>query len=300
MALIIGTRGSDLALWQANYAQEKFRALGIESEIRVIKTSGDLNQETPLNQLTTPGFFTKEIEKELLEGRIDLAVHSYKDLETTVPEGLDVPALIAREDPREAILIRPECADDNLPFGMKEGAIVGTSSNRRAQQLKMDRPDVEIRTIRGNVPTRVNKLRDGEYESIICARAGLVRLELDLSDFKVIVPSVSEFVPASGQGVLAIETRTDGEGREAALKLNEFEISILARVERQLLSDMGGGCTIPFGANLRHDGMFYCLEAFLGPQEGEKFAPFRVSTEAGGAGQAHAVGIMKLKEGRGF
>ena len=208
----IGTRGSDLALWQAHTIQGKLKDLGVETVIEIIKTRGDRIDNIPFAELEGKNFFTKELEDAQLAGRVDLAVHSLKDLATEMPPGLTLTAMVGREDPRDVLLARPEAIDqarldagDVLP--LKSGAKIGTSAARRQAQIRFLRDDLDIVDLRGNVPTRVNRLREGLYDGILLARAGLVRLELKLDDLFVKPLDADEFVPAPAQGMLGIQCR---------------------------------------------------------------------------------------------
>jgi hydroxymethylbilane synthase len=199
----IGTRGSDLALWQANFVREELEKRGHEVEITIIKTQGDKIQHLSFDKMEGKGFFTKEIEASLLNEDVDLAVHSHKDLETNQPEGLEIAAVSSRANPCELLLIRQSAHEEQALWGLKKDAIVGTSSARRKSQLLALRPDVQIKDLRGNVPTRVNKLKSGEYDAILLAKAGVLRLKLELEDLVGIDLTPDEFVPAPAQGVLA-------------------------------------------------------------------------------------------------
>ncbi|MEI8135935.1 MAG: hydroxymethylbilane synthase [Bacteroidota bacterium] len=207
--IIIGTRGSDLALWQANYTKNLLEEKGNEVEIKIISTAGDRSQqyETSFDKLEGKGFFTKELEESLLNNTIDLAVHSHKDLPTISPDGLMIAGVSRREDPSDILIINDKAADDKLKFGLKKNAIVGTSSARRKSQLLAFRPDVQVKDLRGNVPTRINKLRECGYDAILIATAGVERLEIELDEFTVEKLNPEVFVPAPAQGVLAWQTR---------------------------------------------------------------------------------------------
>src|ERR1700709_2585515 len=183
--LIIGTRGSDLALWQANFVKDELAKNGIEAELKIIKTQGDRILNLSFDKLEGKGFWTKELEEELLAGTIDIAVHSHKDLPTENPAGLIIAAVSEREDPSELLLILKDCVDVRQKMSLKYGAIVGTSSNRRKAQLLAYRPDFEIKDLRGNVPTRIDKLRDEKYDAIMIAKAGVSRLNINLGEFHV-------------------------------------------------------------------------------------------------------------------
>lgn len=249
--IIIGTRGSELALWQANYTKQLLEEKGHEVELKIISTSGDKSQqwETSFDKLDGKGFFTKELEEELLNKTIDLAVHSHKDLPTTSPEGLMIAGVSKREDPSDILIINDNSTDDKLKFNLKKNAIVGTSSARRKSQLLAFRPDVQVKDLRGNVPTRVKKLGSGDYDAILIAAAGVERLELDLDDFTVEKLNTSEFVPAPAQGVLAWQVREDdNELLNVIDEINDLDVLIKINIERQLLNMFDGGCHLPFGA----------------------------------------------------
>ena len=248
--IIIGTRGSELALWQANYTKTLLENKGYQAELKIISTSGDRSQqwETSFDKLEGKGFFTKELEEALLKKEIDLAVHSHKDLPTTLPDGLLVAGVSKREDPSELLLIRKEAVDENQKFNLKKGALVGTSSSRRKSQLLAFRPDVELKDLRGNVPTRIKKLREGQYDAIMLAAAGVERLELDVEDLHVEKLSPEIFVPAPAQGVLAWQTREDdNELLEVIDEINDLDVLIKINIERQILNMFDGGCQLPLG-----------------------------------------------------
>lgn len=246
--IIIGSRGSDLALWQANFVQKSLKKNGIRSEILIIKTQGDKIQHLSFDKMEGKGFFTKEIEEALLNKSIDLAVHSHKDLETNQPSGLKVAAVSEREDPSELILIKKSSYDPDQKYGIKVNGIIGTSSARRQTQLRSYRPDLEMKDLRGNVPTRIDKLRTGDYDAIMLANAGVKRLKIDLKEFETIVLDPKEFVPAPAQGVLGYQIRKDDTELEEAIQvLNAPGIQDTIGVERAILNRMEGGCQLPLG-----------------------------------------------------
>ena len=246
--IIIGTRGSDLALWQANFVRKELERLGHQVHIKMITTQGDKIQDLGFDKMEGKGFFTKEIEAALLKRDIDLAVHSHKDLETKQPEGLEVAAVSARENPCELLLIRESAYQENALWGLRKDAVVGTSSARRKSQLLALRQDVQIKELRGNVPTRVEKLRSGQYDAILLAKAGILRLELDLSDLVSIDLTPDEFVPAPAQGVLALQIRSvDTELQKVLKQINDFKVQKLVHLERSVLNLMDGGCQLPLG-----------------------------------------------------
>jgi hydroxymethylbilane synthase len=241
--LRIGSRGSQLALWQANHISTLLRSRGHEVEIEIIHTTGDKITDVALSMLGTKGMFTKEIEEALAAGRVDLAVHSLKDLPTELRPGFEIAAITEREDPRDALCSLNFSSFQNLP----KGARVGTSSLRRHAQLKAIRPDLDIHPLRGNVDTRLRKLEQGEYDAVILASAGLKRLD-KTQLVKQIIPS-EIMCPAAGQGALGIEIR---EGDITTRKHLEFMDDPAARAattcERALLNSLGGGCQVPIGA----------------------------------------------------
>lgn len=238
--LTIGSRGSQLALWQARWIQARLQSLGVESRLQIIHTTGDKITDVALSKVGTKGLFTKEIEEALLDGSIDLAVHSLKDMPTDLPAGLILAAIPEREDPRDAIV-----GGQLASFG--RGARVGTSSLRRAAQLRVMRPDLEISDIRGNLDTRLRKLDEGKYDAIVLASAGLRRLGWENRITELLDPKV--MCPAVGQGALAVETRDDsGEAREICRRLEHTETRIAVTAERAVLAALGGGCQVPIGA----------------------------------------------------
>jgi hydroxymethylbilane synthase len=263
--ITIGSRGSDLALWQANHVKRQLEDLGHEVEIKVIITQGDAIQNLSFDKLEGKGFFTKEIEIALLDKSIDLAVHSHKDLETNPPAGLIIAAVSEREDPSELLLIKNESVDKNQKWNLKSAAIIGTSSARRKSQINLYRSDLQINDLRGNVPTRIQKLRDGQYDAILLAKAGVDRLQLDLSEFHVEVLNPTEFVPAPAQGVLGLQIREDdAEMKEIMAHLNHVDVAKKIGVERKVLNLMEGGCQLPLGV--------YC------PNEKQVFVSFAPSS----------------------
>jgi hydroxymethylbilane synthase len=241
--LRIGSRGSQLALWQANHISALLRERGHEVEIEIIKTTGDKILDVALAKVGTKGMFTKEIEGALLEGRVDLAVHSLKDLPTELAPGFEIAAITTRENPRDAFLSRHFNSINELPVKAR----VGTSSLRRQAQLKALRPDLDIHPLRGNVDTRIRKMEEGQYDAIILASAGLNRLGLTRWIREVIPADI--MCPAAGQGALGIEIRHgDTETRKHLEFLNDEPTRLAVLAERALLNELGGGCQIPIGA----------------------------------------------------
>lgn len=259
--LVIASRGSQLALWQAHWIENRLRDLGHECRIEIIKTTGDKITDVPLAKVGTKGLFTKEIEEALLDGRADLAVHSLKDLPTELPAGLVLAAVPEREDPRDAI-VGKRLAD--LPANAK----VGTSSLRRSAQLRKLRPDLGIESVRGNLDTRLRKLDEGQYDAILLAAAGLKRLGW--------ADRIAEILPADvmcsavGQGALAIETRATGAGFDACSVLDYAATHAAVNAERGVLAALGGGCQVPIGAYATvHDGNLRLTAVVASPDGSE-------------------------------
>lgn len=256
--IIIGTRGSDLALWQSNFVMGQLKEIGLDSELKIIKTQGDKILNLSFDKLEGKGFFTKELEEELLNGTIDLAVHSHKDLPTNNPAGLIIAAVSDREDPAELLIILKDCVEPQQKLSVKFGGMVGTSSNRRKAQLLAVRPDLEIEDLRGNVPTRIQKLRDEDYDAIMIAKAGVHRLGIDLSEFYVEEIEPVELIPAPAQGVLALQIRgSDIQLFQELQALNHPGVAEQIGVERKVLNMFNGGCQTPLGCYCRKDGPLY-------------------------------------------
>ena len=245
-ALRLGTRGSLLALAQSNWTASALEANGAsEVSLEVIRTVGDEHLDQPLHEISGKGLFTRELDEALLSGRVDLAVHSLKDLPTVLPEGLCIAATPRRVDPRD-VVVGPEGASTTLA-SLKKGAVVGTSSLRRVALLNAFRRDVTPRTIRGNVDTRLQKLDDGQFDAIILAGAGLTRLGLAGRASEWL--ERTSWLPAPGQGALGIVTRTeDAETRGSVGALNDPDSFATVTAERTCLEALGGGCQVPIGA----------------------------------------------------
>jgi hydroxymethylbilane synthase len=247
--IIIGSRGSDLALWQVYHVKAQLENLNCEVEIKIIKTQGDQIQHLSFDKMEGKGFFTKEIEAALLDKSIDLAVHSHKDLETTAPAGLIVAAVSERENPTDIMLVRRSSVDESQPYQLKKNAVIGTSSARRRTQLMRLFSNIEVKDLRGNVPTRIQKLRDGQYDAIILAHAGVLRLNIDLSEFELVEFDPTDFVPCPAQGVLALQIReADQDLHEVVKQLNADSVQRRIAVERKILNLLDGGCQLPLGA----------------------------------------------------
>ena len=282
--LWIGSRGSQLALWQANHISALLREQGHEVELEIIKTTGDKITDVPLAKVGTKGLFTKEIEEALLDGRADLAVHSLKDLPTELPSGLTLAAVPRREDPRDAVAGK-RLAD--LPAGAK----VGTSSLRRAAQLRQLRPDLAIESVRGNLDTRLRKLDEGRYDAIVLAAAGLKRL--GWADRIAEILPAEVMCPAVGQGALAIETRSAGAGFDACAALDDPPTHTAVAAERAVLRALGGGCQVPIGARATvADGRLELLAMVASP-DGSTL--IRVRAE-GAAAEAESIGAAVAED----
>ncbi len=245
--MVIATRGSALALWQANHVKARLAAIApqLTVELLVIKTSGDIIQDVPLAKVGGKGLFVKEIEQALVDGKADLAVHSMKDVPADLAEGLSIAAISARETPWDALCGRSPITVATLP----KGARVGTSSMRRQCQLLAVRPDLEIKMLRGNVPTRVAKLDAGEFDAIVLAAAGLTRLGMAARITQLLPLELS--IPAVAQGVLGLETRTtDATTRELAMRaIHDTSAAAAVTAERTFLLKMGGSCQTPLAAH---------------------------------------------------
>ncbi len=264
LPIIIGTRGSELALWQAHYIEQRLIAAGHDVIIKIIKTKGDKIQHLSFDKIEGKGFFTKELQDALLTGEIDMAVHSHKDLETQQPDGLMIAAVTEREEPHEVILIKEEVREPSQPLELPEHAVVGTSSIRRKMILGNIRPDLKFEDLRGNVPTRIQKLRDGSWQAIVLAKAGLNRIAPDLSGLHLLALEPHDFVPAPAQGALALECRSNDTRLQTILAaLNHEQTAAAVQIERAILRGVGGGCQVPLAAHaIQHDGLWQVFTSF--------------------------------------
>lgn len=264
--LIIGTRSSELALRQAHMVQAALEARGIPSELKTYKTVGDKRLDEPLSAIGAKGLFTKELESDLADGTVHLCVHSFKDLPTENPEGLEVVALLPREDPRDVLIVNPIVGAttlDELPPGTR----IGTSSLRRRAQLLATRPDVEVVELRGNVPTRVRKVDEGNAHAAILAAAGLRRLGIAQRITSYL--DAPQWLPAAGQGAVAIQIRTDdAETRAVIAPLGDRDTMIDTAAERAFLGALEGGCQVPIGALTVRDGDRRVLHGFIADVKG--------------------------------
>lgn len=245
----IGTRGSDLAIWQAHHVQDLIQQHGGTCEIHVLSTQGDREQVQAFEKLEGKGFFTKEIELALLANDIDLAVHSHKDLETQQPNGLCIAAVPTRASAEDLLIVHPSAQRTAAWLPLKEGSLVGTSSVRRRDQLLLLRPDLKVRALRGNVPTRIQRLTEGRYDAIVLAAAGIERLNLDLGGLSVHRMDPRQFVPAPAQGALALQMRASDPKKNWLAQLQSSETAQNIESERSVLRALEGGCQLPFGAH---------------------------------------------------
>lgn len=244
--ILIGTRASDLALRQAKLVSDALSARGIVSELVTFKTTGDKKLDEPLSEIGAKGLFTRELEAALQKGKVDCCVHSLKDLPTTMPDGLEIVAQLEREDPRDAVVINKAIEAEGLD-DLPAGSRVGTSSLRRRAQLLSLRGDLEVAELRGNVPTRLKKLDGGQVHAAILAAAGLIRLDARDRIRKFL--DAPEWLPAAGQGAIAIQIRAeDKRMREMLAPLDHAPTSLATRAERSFLAALEGGCQVPIGA----------------------------------------------------
>lgn len=277
MKITIGSRGSSLALWQANWVKDRLAAAGHEIEIKIIKTSGDKLQTTALAASGTKGLFIKEIEEALLAGQVDLAVHSMKDLPTDLPEGLGVAAVPEREDPHDALVSKSGKGIKDLP----QGARIGTSSLRRQSQLLAMRSDLQVVPMRGNVDTRLRKLERGDCDALVLAGAGLKRLGF-ASHITFWFPE-DEICPAVGQGALAIEiSLKNSDVRDAVAPLDHPSTHKAVRAERAMLAALGGGCQLPIAAYAKYGSGKLHLMGVVASPEGTRVIRARASGKPDG------------------
>ncbi len=288
--LVIATRKSPLALWQAEHVAARLSRAhpGLEVELMGMSTQGDKILDTPLAKIGGKGLFVKELEQGMLVGKADIAVHSMKDVPVEFPEGLHLPVILDREDPRDAFVSNTFASLDDLPHGAK----VGTSSLRRQCQLAAHRPDLEIIPLRGNVNTRLRKLDDGEYDAIILAAAGLIRLEFGerIRDFI----STDFSLPAIGQGAIGIECRVDDERVNSLLQaLHDNDTETRVAAERAMNQRLEGGCQVPIGGHATLDGDQLHIRGLVGSTDGKTI--IRAET-SGHRDQASALGISLAED----
>ncbi len=272
-SLVVGTRGSPLALWQAKWVQQQLREIApqLSVEVQRIKTSGDKILDVPLAKIGGKGLFVKEIEEALLRGEIDLAVHSMKDVPTALPDGLGILCIPPRENPQDVLVSRQGQTLEQLPTGAR----IGTSSLRRQAQLLRRRPDFHISMLRGNLDTRLRKVREGEFDAIVLAAAGLRRMGWVDQVTEYLAPEVS--LPAIGQGALAIEGRTsDSFVRDLLQPLDDPPTRTAVTAERALLDRLEGGCQVPIGAHATITGDRLALDALIASVDGRRVVRDRI------------------------
>ncbi|MDB4915917.1 MAG: hemC [Gemmatimonadetes bacterium] len=301
--LKIGTRSSELALRQARTVQAALTALGVESELVTFKTVGDKRLDEPLSSIGAKGLFTKELETALLKKKIDLAVHSLKDLPTDSPAGLVVSGVLVREDPRDVLVISKDIKGQSLD-DLPPGSRVGTSSLRRRAQLLALRPDLEVAELRGNVPTRLKKVDEGRVHAAILAAAGLHRL--DARQHITCYLDIPAWLPAAGQGAIAIQIRdADAEMKVHSDAMNDPRTMLATRAERAFLAALEGGCQVPIGALVMRSETGAALHGFISDVHGTRVARGSIELDANDpelsgirlANQLRSQGATEILEG---
>ncbi|WP_148785398.1 hydroxymethylbilane synthase [Campylobacter concisus] len=264
----IATRKSILALWQSEHIKARIEAQhkGMKVVLEGMKTKGDVILDTPLAKIGGKGLFTKELEDSMLKGETDIAVHSLKDVPVVFPEGLKLAAICSREDTRDAMISEKFAKFGDLPHGAK----VGTTSLRRKMQLLIMRPDLEIISLRGNVQTRLRKLKDGEFDAIILAMAGINRLNIKAEVAHIYTFGFDEMIPAMGQGALGVEARDEKQILEQIDFLNDENAVIETTIERDFVSVLEGGCQVPIGISARLKGDEISIDAIVGLPDGSE------------------------------
>jgi hydroxymethylbilane synthase len=298
--IVIGSRGSKLALWQSEWVKARLEEMGAGVRIEIFKTSGDVMRDVPLATIGGQGAFTKELEVALLDGRIDVAVHSLKDLPTVNPEGLSITATPEREDARDALVLRSDADPTGASIAnLPAGSVVGTSSLRRIAQLRHLRPDVRVKDLRGNVDTRLRKLDSGEYDAVILASAGLRRLGLGRRISAAVETDV--MLPAVSQGALGIQTRADDSETNALVsRLDDPATRAAVLAERALLRKLGGGCQVPIAAHGVVTGGDLKLDGLVASLDGSRVirdTTVASAAEADAAGDALAARLLERGAG---
>lgn len=265
----IATRKSILALWQSEHIKARIEAQhkGMKVVLEGMKTKGDVILDTPLAKIGGKGLFTKELEDSMLKGETDIAVHSLKDVPVVFPEGLKLAAICSREDTRDAMISEKFAKFSDLPHGAK----VGTTSLRRKMQLLIMRPDLEIISLRGNVQTRLRKLKEGEFDAIILAMAGINRLNIKAEVAHIYTFGFDEMIPAMGQGALGIEARDEKQILDETSFLNDENAVIETTIERDFVSVLEGGCQVPIGISARLKGDEISIDAIVGLPDGSEY-----------------------------
>ena len=265
----IATRKSILALWQSEHIKARIESKHNDIKVELIgmKTKGDVILDTPLAKIGGKGLFTKELEDSMLKGETDIAVHSLKDVPVVFPEGLKLAAICSREDTRDAMISEKFAKFSDLPYGVK----VGTTSLRRKMQLLIMRPDLEIISLRGNVQTRLRKLKEGEFDAIILAMAGINRLNIKAEVAHIYTFGFDEMIPAMGQGALGVEARDEKQILDEISFLNDENAVIETTIERDFVSVLEGGCQVPIGISARLKGDEISIDAIVGLPDGSEF-----------------------------
>ena len=265
----IATRKSILALWQSEHIKARIEAQhkGVKVVLEGMKTKGDVILDTPLAKIGGKGLFTKELEDSMLKGETDIAVHSLKDVPVVFPEGLKLAAICSREDTRDAMISEKFAKFSDLPHGAK----VGTTSLRRKMQLLIMRPDLEIISLRGNVQTRLRKLKEGKFDAIILAMAGINRLNIKAEVAHIYTFGFDEMIPAMGQGALGVEARDEKQILDEISFLNDENAVIETTIERDFVSVLEGGCQVPIGISARLQGDEISIDAIVGLPDGSEF-----------------------------
>ena len=276
---VIATRASELALRQARQVQQALAANGVESSLATYRTTGDKRLDEPLSAIGGKGLFTQELERDLARGKVQCCVHSLKDLPTEMPDGLEIAALLPREDPRDVLIVNDIIGAASLAT-LPRGSRVGTSSLRRRAQLLARRADLDVVDLRGNVPTRIRKVDEGHVHAAILAAAGLHRLEISQRITCYLEPP--DWLPAAGQGAIAIQIRRDdAETRSIVGALNDHATVIATRAERAFLAALEGGCQVPIGALVTGDGERAVLHGFIGDISGARLVRGQHALDAG-------------------
>lgn len=261
---MVGSRGSPLALRQTEIVQEQLRRLGFETELLKVKTSGDVFLDKPLHQLSGFGVFVAEIDERMLRGEIDLAVHSMKDLPTKRPEQIVISAILKRDSPYDILVSRTGSALEDL----KSGAVVGTSSMRRAAQLRRARSDLEVKNLRGNLQTRLQKLNQGDYNAIVLAEAGVQRMGLDLDYIRL---DMERFVPSANQGTIIVVARKGTKAELYSKSIDDMPTRTETMIERKILETVGGGCIVPMAVHADVKGSSTRVLAEVLSLDGKRF-----------------------------
>lgn len=288
----MGSRGSPLALRQTEMVAERLMKLGVETDLRIIKTSGDVFLDKPLHMISGWGVFVAEIDDRMLSGEIDLAVHSMKDMPSKRPMELGISAILKRDSPHDILASRDGCRLEDLG----KGAAVGTSSMRRSAQLRRARPDLEIKSLRGNLQTRLRKLEQGDYDAIVLAEAGLERMGYQM-EYSQLDPE--SFVPSANQGTIAVVARKGSQAEEYTRPLDHETTRAETMIERRILETVGGGCVVPMAVHARVQGRWAQVVAEVLSMDGVRFVRLEetVSLQEGYLERAGQLGERLMEMG---